>query len=309
VLGDHSQSPVTKPERDTVSALEDQPTIVSISDIHGNLSDAQSALLTLSDHPEYDSIVELKPPMKLEWTGGDDYVLVFNGDLIDRGPHNKRVVKMVERLIDQAPPGHIRITLGNHEMGILMPDRFGWSDWYSAEQSDDERRAFTQSIIDGHVVAAYEGHTVTYAHAGQCEPYAVETVNDTLVEAMTEFYDAIGGPEDVDMQDQLVENYPRVLGLDSRTGRGPEAGIAWLDFEYMEEDAPRQVVGHTRQDNPIRRGNVVCQNVIRNNRLRDGGEAITVETPDKLVALGRDSDDFVIEHEFDLPAQREKQQA
>jgi hypothetical protein len=108
------------------------------------------------------------------------------------------------------------------------------------------------------------------------------------------------------VQTEVIDGYPEVLGLSGRTGRGADAGIAWLDFEYMPEDAPLQVVGHTRQDNPRRRGNVVCQNVIRNNRREDGGEAVLVETPDSLVALGRDADGDVMDHEFSLPERPEK---
>lgn len=307
MLDDHDADPVVQPQRDDVSALggNEQPTIVSISDIHGYIRKARSALLTLSDHPEYDPIVEADVARRLQWAGGTDYVLVFNGDLVDRGAHSDQVVDMVERLIDQAPPGHVRVTLGNHEMGILTPDRFDWERWYVGQLDDEDRRGFVQQILDGHVVAAYDGYRVTYAHAGRTDPYDTTSLNDQLASAAEKMADVIGSPADADAQEEIIEGYPEVLGLSGRTGRGPGAGIAWLDFQFMPDDAPHQVVGHTRQDNPRRSGNVICQNTIRNNRRSDGGEAIIVETPEKLLALGRDDDGDVLEHEFSLSA-REK---
>jgi len=304
VLEQSPRDPVQPPDRDRVSTTDEDshPAIVSLSDIHGHLTDAQRSLLTLSDHPEYSPLVETDAARRLQWVGGEEYVLVFNGDLIDRGAHSAEIVEMAQRLTRQAPPGHVRVTVGNHELGIAMPDLYGWSDWYSAERSDEERRAFLDLILDGHVVAAYEGYRVTYAHAGKPEPYDAEALNDDLVTAASELYDAVGTEDDREVQEAVTDAYPRVFGFDGRTGRGPEAGIAWLDFEYMPEDAPPQVVGHTVQRHPTREGNVVCQNVIRKNRRREGGEAVIVETPERLVALGRDADGDIMEHEFTLPS-------
>ena len=302
VLGGMPGVPVDPPLRNGVSSVTGKrPTIVSISDIHGYLRPARSALLTLADHPEYDSVVEAGRLGELQWAGGERFVLVFNGDLIDRGPHNAAVVEMVERLATQAPPGHVRVTLGNHEMGVLTPDLFDWGDWYSTARTDEQRRAFAGSVRDGHVVAAYEGYNVIYAHAGRPQPYEPAALNDAFAGAVGEFEAAIGEPADPDRQERLVEGVPRVFGVDGPTGRGPEAGVAWLDFEWLPADAPPQVVGHTRQDSPVQRGNVVCGNVIRNNRRRDGGEAVVVETPERLVALRRRADGGVSETPFELP--------
>lgn len=275
--------------------------IVSLSDIHGHIQDARSALLTLTDHPSYDPIVEQGKLGRLEWVGGDDYVLVFNGDSIDRGPHNEQVIEMINRLIEQAPPGHVRVIFGNHEMGILVPEYFSWENWYSVTRSDDQRKAFVRNIEQGYVVAAYEGYTVTYAHAGNSSPYDVRAINDEFITGALRIGDGIGSNADGDIQEATVEQFPRVFGLDGQTGRGADAGIAWLDFEFLSPDAPPQVVGHTRHENPIRKGNVVCQNVIRNNARNDGGEAVIVETPERLVALGRMADGSVQEHVFSFP--------
>lgn len=302
MFGNHETEQVVPPLRDGIHGFTDQsPTIVSISDIHGFLRPARSSLLTLTDHPDYDPIVEPGRLARLQWVGGEEYVLVFNGDLFDRGPQSKKIAALVERLAEQAPPGHVRVTFGNHEMGVLTPDFFDWGDWYSATRTDEQRRMFIRNVRDGHVVAAYEGYNVTYAHAGLPNPYDVETLNDRFVEGVNDLDESIGTEADSEQQEQLILDYPGVFGVDGETGRGPDAGVAWLDFEFMPADAPPQVVGHTRQDSPVRHGNVICQNVIRNNRRKDGGEAVIVETPDRLVALGRTADDSVEEHEFSLP--------
>lgn len=247
------------------------------------------------DSHETDAI---PPP---ERDGGEEYVLVFNGDLIDRGPQSDRVVEMVARLVDEAPRGHVRVTVGNHEMGVLTPDLYGWSNWYAGQRSRSERRAFIEQIQDGHVVAAYEGYNVTYAHAGQPDPYDVEAVNETLAEGSRQLLTELGAPDPFDRQAAVVEQYPLVFGYGSESSRGPDAGITWLDFEHMPEDAPPQVVGHTRHSVPVRRGNVVCQNVIRENRRTEGGEAVVVETPDAVTALARTADGGVEERPFSLP--------
>ena len=303
MLSGHNAHPVETPARDSVSGVagEKTPTIVSISDIHGLLKEARSALLTLDDHPEYDPIVESGRLQNLQWVGGEEYILVFNGDLTDRGPHNKGVVEMVERLIEQAPPGHVRVTFGNHEMGVLLPDFFNWPPWYSLTQTDEQRQDFIRNIEDGHVVAAYEGYNFTYAHAGRRERYDIPDINEELVLGARRVGDGIGTETDPDRQQEVPTAYPSVFGLDGETGRGPGAGIAWLDFEHLPETAPKQIVGHTRQERPIRKGNVICENVLRNASQGDGGEAILVETPDSVTALGRAADGSVLEHEFSMP--------
>jgi len=297
---------VQSPERDGVAGLSaDAPTVVSISDIHGLLGEARSALLGLSEHPEFDPIITTDNSLRPQWAGGDEYVLVFNGDLFDRGPSNARLAEMVARLQRQAPDGHVRVTMGNHEMAVLLQDRYNWDVWYSVNRSDEQRRGFVDQIRRGGVVAAYDGYNVTYAHAGRPEPYDTTELNDRLVAAAERLDPVIGTDEDYDTQVELIEAYPELFGLDGRTGRGPAAGIAWMDFEHMPEDAPPQVIGHTRQDNPTRRGNVVCGNTIRQNKKTGGGESIIVETPERLLAIGRRADGGIRTHEFSMPDQPE----
>lgn len=302
-LGAGTTEPVAPPARDGVDGLgAAEPTVVSVSDVHGYLDAARSALTALGDHPEFDPLVRADDDGRLHWAGDDEYVLVFNGDLIDRGPDNEGVIDLVARLIDEAPTGHVRVTLGNHEWGTLLPAVVQWDEWFSGQRSDDERRRLCSLIEDGHVVAAYRGYSFTYAHAGQPDEYDASGVNEALVEAAGRLSEIVGGEDDgAETQFDLIEEYRRVLGLGRQNGRGFGAGIAWLDFRFLPGSSPPQIVGHTRQDAPVRKGNVVCENVIRKNRDADGGEAVLVETPESLRSLERTADGDVSVREFDLP--------
>ena len=275
-------------------ATAEPPTIVSISDIHGYLDAARSALLTLADHSDFAPVVTEDDDGWLHWADGN-YVLLFNGDLVDRGPANEGVLELVARLIDEAPPGRVRATLGNHEALALSPDQFGFDEWYSGQVDDAARRGLCEAISGGHVVAAYTGHTVTYAHAGADDPYDVSAINESLVAAAAELHDAIGTDDDLSTQGRIVTDYQEVLGVGRNHLKGPESGVVWLHFDHLSPDAPPQVVGHTRHDTPTTKGRVHCQNVLRNNVDTPGGEAVFVETPDRLAALVRQPDGGVAE--------------
>lgn len=301
-LNQHNATPVTDDYRDTVEAHVSDgtgPAIVSISDIHGYLDGARSALLALTDHPEYAPIVEQDNTGALHWAG-NDYVLVFNGDLVDRGPKNMETVQLVARLIDEAPNGRVRITLGNHDMAILTQDLFSWEQWYSGQVDLDGRRALIEGIRDGHVVAANEGYTATYAHAGYETAYDVSTVNTRLVTAAERLHRNIGSSDDYTTQKAIVDDYPIVLGMGRRHLKHPPAGLVWLGLEYLPEDAPPQIVGHTRQITVTQKGTVLCENVIRNNIDSPGGEAVVVETPISVVSLRRTESGDVQQTSYNL---------
>ena len=285
--------------RDTVEplAVADEPKIVSISDIHGYLAEARSALLTLSDHPAYEPVVTTAADGTLQWAH-NDYVLIFNGDLVDRGPDNDAVLKMVGRLATQAPSGRVRVTLGNHEGMILTPDTFRFDYWYSTNVSESLRRSYLEWIIDGLVVAAYEGYSVTYAHAGADDPYNVSEVNEAVLAAADRLQTAVGTPDDRSVQAAVIAETSTVLGTGEVHLKRPPAGLIWLDFQFISADAPRQVVGHTRHDRPTVKGNVYCQNVIRNTRDSSGGECVFVESPGELIALVRGPEGGVSEKQL-----------
>ena len=288
--------PVSPPLRDTVRGVSDKsnesPTIVSISDIHGYLKEARSALLTLSDHPGYDSVVTTDEDGRLHWAN-NDYVLVFNGDLIDRGPQNEATVAMVSRLINEAPQGRVRVTLGNHESMILMSKDYEFVDWYSTALGSESRKQFLHSICEGHVIAAYDGYNYTYAHAGATVDYSAKDVNRSLVEVAEQLLPAVGTMEDSQMQTQLASDYDFVLSKGGHRVKGPSAGLVWMDYTHLSPDSPPQVVGHTRHGRPNSKGNVHCQDVLQDNLGSEGGEGVFIETPKSLTALIREPNNEV----------------
>lgn len=80
------------------------PPIVHISDIHGYLADARSALLAVGEIEPYAPIVVTDDAERLYWAD-NDYVLVTNGGVIDRGPSNDDCLALVWRLIEEASAG------------------------------------------------------------------------------------------------------------------------------------------------------------------------------------------------------------
>lgn len=83
-LQHHAYEPVEDQTRDCCEPLaEDEttkPTIVNISDIHGYLKRARSALLTLTYHPEYDPVVTTDGDDRLHWADRN-YILVYSSSL------------------------------------------------------------------------------------------------------------------------------------------------------------------------------------------------------------------------------------
>ena len=284
-----ASGPLEATRRDSVDAFPKKPPIVSISDIHGYLESARSALLTLADHPDYDPVVVPDSAGRLHWAE-ENYVLVFNGDLIDRGPANEAVLELVARLIDEAPPGRVRVTLGNHEAMALSPDHFAIPQWFAGQVTVDDRRRLLAAICSGHVVAAYRGHNVTYAHAGSPTPYRVPSVNASLRAAAEELAEAAGTATDRRCQTEIIDSYQEVLGVGGDHLKAPGAGLVWLHFDFLPPDAPPQVVGHTRHRTPTQKGAVSCQNVLRENLECTGGEAVFFETPETLSACIRSPD-------------------
>ena len=269
-----------------VDQIDGQPPIVHISDIHGYLKEARSALEAVGETMRFDPIVVTDEAGRLHWAD-NDYILVVNGDVIDRGPANEACLELVWRLQQEAPAGRVRYHLGNHELAIMLPTFVWWPDAYSTSRSADERQAFLERIRDGDVTAAFAGYRYTYSHAGQNEPFTAAEVNADLQAAAGELHAADGKSDEI--QHHVEEAYHRVAGLGTHGARGAEAGLCWMDFVHLEPSAPPQIVGHSRRDEPVKNGNVVCGNVLRANQGSPGGEGVLVETPADLVAVIRQS--------------------
>jgi len=278
-----------RPERtpDSIGWFRDRgemPTIVSISDIHGYLEAARNALTAVGETEAFDPIVTTDEEGRLHWAD-NNYLLLINGDLIDRGDHNRECLALLERLAGEAPPGHVRYHIGNHEMGVLFPERFGWPGVYSIEMDDDLRRSFIEHVAAGDITVAFEGYQHTYSHAGANEAFDVRMANEQARKAGRRLLTLLDEGRYDDEQLEVVEDYELVFGTGGTFGRGASAGLLWMDFRHMQESAPTQIVGHSRHLQPTRTGNAICQNVIRDNLDSPGGEAVVIESPDDVVVV------------------------
>lgn len=261
------------PRIDDIERFQEQgsePGIVSISDVHGYLEDCRSALLAVGDSTRFDPVVTPDEDGRLHWAG-NDYVLVFNGDLVDRGEHSEETIDLALRLVEEAPPGRVRYHLGNHEMAILLPNELVWPGTYSQELDRTRRRQFVSLVADGTIAAAFEGYRYVYSHAGCVDGVDAEAVNETTREAALELLASMDDGRYDSVQEQVPHRYDSVFGISGSLGRGKEAGILWMDFEHMPSDAPAQVVGHSRQKTPTRVGRTICENVVRRNTGSPGG--------------------------------------
>jgi hypothetical protein len=260
------------------------PTIVSISDIHGYLEAARNALTAVGEAEAFDPVVTTDENGQLHWAD-NEYLLLINGDLIDRGNQNRECLALLERLADEAPPGRVRYHLGNHEMGVLFPERFHWPGVYSIELDDDLRRSFIEHVATGDITVAFEGYEHTYSHAGANEAVDVKAANEQGQQAAKRLLTLLDEGRYDDEQLDVVADYDLVFGTGGSFGRGASAGLLWMDFRHMKESAPPQIVGHSRHRQPTRTGNAICQNVIRDNLGSPGGEAVVLESPDDVVAV------------------------
>lgn len=276
----------------SVDQLDGRPEIVHISDIHGYLDVATSALTTVGEAEEYDPLVESDNEGTLRWAG-NDYVVIFNGDLIDRGPNNKECIELVRRLQQEAPPGRVHYHVGNHEMAVLLPTVLGWRDTYSITCSDSTRRRFLTHILDGKITAAFRGYEYSYTHAGCNDHIHPAEINASLRKAATTLLEQADASHQSGLQSRVMRRHPDLFELGEDGGRGPSAGIFWLDFQHLDPDAPPQIVGHTKRTRPVRDGNVVCGNVLRMNRHTPGGEGVLVESQSGLEFVRRCADGSV----------------
>lgn len=149
----------------------------------------------------------------------------------------------------------------------------------ASDASDDVRRAVDRLLAALDRAEEGGGGGAGYGDGGGGQ--GDDGTGDDVPEA-----DADRGFEAV--QEAVAAEYDLLFGTDGWSGRGADAGLTWMDFAYVPETAPPQVVGHSRQPRPTRTGEVVCGNVIRSTRGSPGGEAVLVETPDELVAVRRD---------------------
>jgi hypothetical protein len=276
--------PIQTRETSTIDDFDGAPAIVSVSDIHGYYEAMYSALTAVG--AVRDPVVREDSSGQLHWADSN-YLLLFNGDLIDRGEDNKKVLRTALRLKQEAPPGRVRLHLGNHEMAIMLPEVLHWPQTYSGQLTRDARIAFLEQVCDSVWTAAFEGYNYTYSHAGRESEFDPTGVNARLRTCAGEVREEMAADQSSSLQAEVPEAYDTIFGLDG-DGRGPDAGILWMDFYHMPQDAPPQIVGHSRHEDVTKKGNVICQNTIRSNLQSAGGESVVIETPSEVRAVTRD---------------------
>jgi hypothetical protein len=252
-------------------------TVIAVSDIHGHAETAGAFLEAVSDYADE----ELDGPLLSyddgwSWEGGTEYTLVFDGDMIDRGPDSDGALEMVFDLQDEAPDGQVRYLMGNHETFALFPDVYedlylhhvydtadeleerSAHDWYDLDE--DLRGEMIERVADGRIEAGYEGPGYDYLHAGADEEQDITELNEALLEAgdvLEDGYDAFTETGNRDLyreaQEEIMffddgdlaveDRYKDIFRSDEV--RGPDAGVLLMDFEHMTDDAPAQIVGHT----------------------------------------------------------------
>src|SRR5690606_7542185 len=164
-----------------VKRLPDNPLDI-VGDIHGEYS----ALVRLLAHLGYDT----------EGRHPQDRMLVFVGDLIDRGPDSHSVVQLVQRLVES---GNARCILGNHEINLLIDDGKDGSGWFFDErhQQDlkhyapfrrtppEKRQAFKDFL--GSLPVALFRDDIRIVHAAWTTP-AIQAVESITLGTVTEQY-------------------------------------------------------------------------------------------------------------------------
>lgn len=97
-----------------------EPWIISMSDVESNYGYMKEALALLEKHG-WDSIAK-DTGSALEWTGGDKYRFILNGDLLDRGDQPEKVWNSLFNLVKTSNFDHqVEMTMGNHDVALLVP--------------------------------------------------------------------------------------------------------------------------------------------------------------------------------------------
>ncbi|MDH3647794.1 MAG: metallophosphoesterase [Gammaproteobacteria bacterium] len=117
-------------------------------------------------HGAYDELVDLLQTTgviddNLTWTGGKTH-LVSTGDLLDRGPHSRKVVDLLMALQKEAVAsgGYAHVLLGNHELMNVTGDlRYVSTQEYRAfanEEPAGDREAAYAEFVSDRLLAASE---------------------------------------------------------------------------------------------------------------------------------------------------------
>jgi hypothetical protein len=137
---------------------------------------------------------------------------------------------------------------------------------------------------------AYDGYAYTYSHAGAVDGLDPAAANDAFQRVVASVAELVGTNADAYRTFERAFDEAWVSSAGGEHPKGPDAGPLWLGWEHLPGDAPKQVVGHTPHERVTRKGNVVCEDVTKQNVGHPGGEALTVETPGAFRVLERERD-------------------
>jgi hypothetical protein len=201
--------------------------IFAVGDVHGD-SDRLLKLLTAA------RIIERPAsPDAVRWIAGKA-VLVFTGDLIDKGPHSLQVLRLAASLREAAAAsgGQVVTLMGNHEAEFL------------ADPSEKKVRDFAQDLRSGGFipadVAACRGDVGQFlcslpfgarvddwffSHAGN-------TGGRTITQLIDDFESGVG--KDGFGSPQLVD--PNSM-LEARIGEEGPGGKAWFEVQRPQRSA------------------------------------------------------------------------
>ena len=195
-----------------------------IGDVHG----CYDALRRLCDALGYDE----------NFHHADGRLLVFVGDLINRGPESVRVLRLVSRLVSQ---GRAKLTLGNHDDALQR--------WLKAEPVDTSKGGLDKTLAE---------------IEGQADRKALKKVIAALYAQAALYWVLDGGALIVvhaGIEEGMVgktdpETRRLVLNGDA-IGKSPEGKTLRRDWAAGYGGAAFIVYGHTPQERAEVRGNTV----------------------------------------------------
>ncbi|MBB3859632.1 serine/threonine protein phosphatase 1 [Novosphingobium hassiacum] len=214
--------PTPEPECPVAFVPEGQR-IYAIGDIHGRLDLFEQLL---------DKIIADDATR-----GPSDTWLVLLGDLVDRGPESRGVV---ERAIELAQGGKVRILAGNHEEMLL-----------GSLENTETLRHFLR----------HGGKETLFSYGLSIEEYSRSTL-ETLFDRMGELIPERHLAFIRSMENQIVFGDYLFVHAGIRPGVPLDAQIVpdmrWIRREFLDHDAPHSHVvvhGHSISDEPVIRKN------------------------------------------------------
>jgi hypothetical protein len=274
------------------------PRVVAIGDLHGDLSKARAALRLAGAIDENDA-----------WIGGD-LVVVQTGDVVDRGPYDREILDLLERLSHEAASegGAVHRVLGNHEYGdtagimSYVPLRGFWSffdmwdeyvdDPALADYEDYERPRrgaflpggpYAQLVSGNDLILKLDG--TVYVHGSLLPEHAMYGIERMNGEMRSWLRGETADPPSIAVTSGSPF-YSRKFGYEVDDG---DCAVAREALSFA--GASRMVIGHTVQSdgvNSVCGGRVYRIDTGMSSYYQDGPVEILEITPQGIRTLGAD---------------------